>query len=225
MNTTGIRQSASFLPIWRAKQPATSERTPPPAAPPPPAGRSITQPARMRADDREFLPAAIEIYETPPSPVAMSFIWIICALVAAALAWSYFGWMDITAVASGKIQPSGRSKVVQPLEPGRVVTILVENGDRVSSGDMLLELDPTETAAEREAQRRDLEAAAAEAARRFAAIESARLRHVVPIEFPPGTSAGLRRREEGVMLAELNQLNASVNALTAQAAQSRATIS
>ena len=51
------------------------------------------------------------------------------------------------------MQPSGRSKVVQPLEPGRVEAILVENGARVEAGDVLLELDPTETAAEQNAQR------------------------------------------------------------------------
>src|SRR6266852_3163527 len=164
-------------PIRAAAVPVPSPAVPPPARP--------AAPVRPSAEDREFLPAAIEIIESPPSPVAVSFIWIICALFAAALAWSYFGWMDIYAVASGKIQPSGRSKVVQPLEPGRVVSILVENGSRVESGDVLLELDPTETAADREAQRQDLEAAGAEAARRRAAIEAARSdRRAIPIEFP-----------------------------------------
>jgi hemolysin D len=180
---------------------------------------------RERAEDREFLPAAIEIVETPPSPIVVSFIWVICALFAGALAWSYFGWMDIHAIASGKIQPSGRSKVVQPLEPGKVVTILVENGSRVEAGDVLLELDPTETAADREAQWRDLESAGAEAARRRAAIEAARFdRQAIPIRFPPSASMPLRRREEGVLLADLAQLTASLDSLKAQAAQSRAAI-
>ena len=44
-------------------------------------------------------------------------IWLICLFFAAALAWSYFGWLEIYAVAQGRIQPSGRSKVVQPLDP------------------------------------------------------------------------------------------------------------
>jgi hemolysin D len=248
MNTPVIRPSASFLPVWKAKHgepPGVSPAKPPgaaasasPAPPPgavvpalpakpPEAGTRAAAPSiRMRADDREFLPAALEIYETPPSPIAVSFIWVICAAFAAALAWAYFGWMDINAVASGKIQPSGRSKVVQPLEPGRVVSILVENGSAVAAGDVLLEFDPTETAADREAQRGDLEAAAAEAARRMAAIEAAQSeRRAIPIEFPPTASVALRRREEGVLLADLAQLTASLDALKAQAAQSRAAIS
>ena len=72
---------------------------------------------RMDRLDREFLPAALELLETPPSPVRVAMIWLICLFFAAALAWSYFGWLDIYAVAAGKIQPSGRSKVVQPLDP------------------------------------------------------------------------------------------------------------
>ena len=64
--------------------------------------------------DREFLPADLEILETPPSPVRMALILIICALVVAALAWSWLGRIDIVAVAQGKIQPTGRVKVIQP---------------------------------------------------------------------------------------------------------------
>src|SRR5256886_7322731 len=149
MNRPMSRQTASFLPVWRAKQ------GPPTAAAPDSAGASARPPstpyspirsARMRAEDREFLPAALEIYETPPSPIAVSFIWIICALFVAALAWSYFGWMDIHAIASGKTQPSGRSKVVQPLEPGRVAAVLVQNGSRVEAGATLVGVDPSGTA-------------------------------------------------------------------------------
>src|SRR6267142_4656452 len=95
--------------------------TVPPNAPPsapipaPPGARAVRRRA-LHAQDREFLPAAVEILETPPSVIAVSFIWLICAIFAAAVAWSYFGKLDIYAVASGKLQLAGRSKVVQPLD-------------------------------------------------------------------------------------------------------------
>jgi len=227
MNNQEFNQTASFLPVWK-KQAAFAVGTSAPAgaAPQLPPARSTSHFARTRAGDREFLPAALEIHETPPSPIAVSFIWIICALFAAALVWSYFGWMDITAIASGKIQPSGRSKVVQPFEPGRVAAVLVENGSRVEAGDTLVELDPTETAADQEAQLRDLESASAEAARREAAIEGAkRGQQEIPIRFPSGISKPIREREEGVLLADLAQLSANLESLKAQAAQTRAAIS
>src|SRR5215471_9996458 len=146
------------------------------------------KPLPLKTTDPEFLPAALEILVTPPSPVATSLLLVICGVFFCALAWSYFGWMDIHAVAPGKIQPSGRSKVVQPLEAGRVVAVRVENGSRVAAGDVLLELDPTESSADREEQAHDLEAANGEAARRKVAIAAAHGETLapLPIEFPAG---------------------------------------
>ena len=54
----------------------------------------------------------------------------ICAFVVAALAWSYFGRVDIIATAQGKIQPIGRTKVVEPLETGKVAASAWSNGAR-----------------------------------------------------------------------------------------------
>jgi hypothetical protein len=76
--------------------------------------------------DREFLLASMELVETPPSPILVAGLWMICAVVAVGLIWSYFGRLDIHAIAQGRIQPSGRSKVVQPLEPGKVAAIRVD---------------------------------------------------------------------------------------------------
>src|SRR5262249_6832266 len=144
--------------------------------------------------DREFLPAALELVETPASPIAIAFIWFICLGFAVALSWSYFGRLDIYAVAQGKIQPSGRSKVVQPLEPGKVVAVVVENGTRVRAGDVLLVLDATETSADREAQARELEATDAEVVRRVPATAIARSGMLVarPIPFHPQTGEVVR---------------------------------
>ena len=180
---------------------------------------------RMDRVDREFLPAALELLETPPSPVRVAMIWLICLFFAAALAWSYFGWLEIYAVAQGRIQPSGRSKVVQPLDPGRVVGIAVENGSRVQAGDLLVEFDSRETGAEREEQKRDLESALAEGARRRAAIAAARLgeREALRVIYPAGTSGDMAARENGVLAADLAQLSSNRASLLAQKAERLAT--
>src|SRR5947209_2035720 len=57
--------------------------------------------------DREFLAPALEILETPASPVHMAFIWVICLLVVIGLGLAYFGRIDIIATAQGKFQPTG----------------------------------------------------------------------------------------------------------------------
>jgi hemolysin D len=175
----------------------------------------------MDAVDLEFLPAALELLETPPSPIRVAAVWLICAAFATALAWSYIGWLDIHAIAHGRIQPSGRSKIVQPLEPGKVIAIAVENGSRVSAGDVLVELDPTETGADREALARELESTRAEAARRRVAVAAAGTNGLRPpaVAFPDDTSETIRRREEGVLAADLAQLASSRASLSAQHAE------
>ena len=183
--------------------------------------RLVPQPTQ----DREFLPAALEIIETPPSVISVSFIWLICAIFAAAIGWSYFGKLDIYATAQGKIQPVGRSKVVQSLDPGKIRTVLVENGTRVKEGDVLLDLDPTETTADQDKLTRDFESADAEATRRRMAIEAARLEKPSTrvIEFKRGTSELVRQREESALAADLAQLAASQETLNGQLAQQHAT--
>lgn len=91
----------------------------------------------------EFLPPAIEIEETPPSPLSKALIWVILLIVILAFLWSYLGHVDEVAVARGKVIPDGRVKVIQPLEIGVIRAIHVEEGQRVKEGQLLMELDPT----------------------------------------------------------------------------------
>jgi hemolysin D len=175
--------------------------------------------------DREFLPAALEIVETPPSPIAMSLVIAICSLFAGSVVWSYFGWLDIYAVAPGKVLPRGGSKVVQSLEAGRVVSIHAKNGGVVQRGDILIELDNVELASERDAQAHENEVASAEASRRRAVIASARYWDMRPIQIDFGANVGweVRRREENVLEADLSELKSKAESLAAQYAEKAAT--
>ncbi|MGS0740864.1 HlyD family type I secretion periplasmic adaptor subunit [Glaciimonas sp. GG7] len=105
-------------------------------------------PARRQRDEVEFLPAALEVLETPVSPIGRSVMWSLMTLFVIALIWSMIGKVDVVAVAQGKIVPNGKSKTIQPLEAGIVNAILVENGQHVVAGQPLIELDPTNAAAD-----------------------------------------------------------------------------
>ena len=83
--------------------------------------------------DREFLPAALALLEAPSTPHAMRLVYAICALLMVALLWSWFGHLDVYADAPGKVQPSGRTKTIQPLVTGKVIRI-VRQGRRPSQG-------------------------------------------------------------------------------------------
>jgi len=89
----------------------------------------------------EFLPAAIEIEQTPSSKAGRMIIWAIVLLFSIAVLWACFGKVDIVAVAQGKIIPSDYSKQIQPLEAGKIKAIHVKEGQRVKAGDPLITLE------------------------------------------------------------------------------------
>ena len=91
----------------------------------------------------EFLPAAEEIVETPAAPLGALVVWLVAFLLVVALAWSYFGRIDIVAVANGKISTEGSTKIIQPAISGVVTNINVHEGQRVKKGETLLALDKT----------------------------------------------------------------------------------
>ena len=192
------------------------------------------QAARQRASraDQEFLPAALEILERPPSPVATALMAGVGALVVIALAWAWFGRIDVVAVAQGKIQPTGRVKLIQPLETGKVVTLNAENGRHVKAGDVLVELDNSEAGADVTSSLAAVGSFRAEALRRraaIAAVEAGRLRPAPEIVW--ATGAGTieipplaRLREERILGGDLGQLEANIASLSAQKAQKKAEI-
>jgi hemolysin D len=117
------------------------------------------------ADENAFLPAALEIVETPASPVGRAVAATIGAIVCVALAWALIGNIDIVASAPGKIIPSDGTKIIQPYEMGIVRAIHVRDGQTVVAGQVLIELDPRINESERDHMQADLTAAQLEIAR------------------------------------------------------------
>src|ERR1700730_6590332 len=76
---------------------------------------------------RQFLPAALEILETPASPVGRAIGATLILFFVLAIAWAVFGHVDIIATSSGKIVPTGRIQNIQPLDTGIVSAIHVQD--------------------------------------------------------------------------------------------------
>jgi hemolysin D len=109
-----------------------------------------------RKDEREFLPAALEVLETPPSPTGRALAMTIGVFFVIAVAWSFLGKVDVIATAPGRLLPSGKIKVVQPLDPGVVKAIVTQDGDHVRAGQLLIALDSTSVGADRDRLAHDL---------------------------------------------------------------------
>jgi membrane fusion protein, hemolysin D len=186
-----------------------------------PAPDAATAAGGRRRYEMEFLPAALEIVETPPSPVGRAIALTIAGLFCIALAWAYFGFVDIVATASGKIVPTGRTKVVQPLEAGVVRAIHVHDGQTVKAGDVLIELDPTISDAELGHGRADLVAAQLEVAR-LRAIVSGDADPAARFAPPTDASPDLVATQRQLLVDQLAEQQAKLAALDGQAAQKTA---
>jgi hemolysin D len=105
----------------------------------------------------QFLPAALEVQETPPSPAGHWLLWLLVSLFTIGVLWAAFGEVDIVVTAPGRIVPSGQVKQVQAPQAGTIAAILVREGDRVEVGQPLVRLDPTYANADDQRIRRQLD--------------------------------------------------------------------
>lgn len=192
----------------------------------PEANGAAPQQAKRSSADREFLPAVLEILETPPSPIGTGLLLSICLLVSLALAWSWFGHFDIVATAVGRIQPTGRVKIVQPVETGQVTEVVVANGSKVKAGDPLIRLDAREAQSDVAAGSAMLAALTAEVQCRRAALEAVGSgTYAAPkIEWDSLIPVSIREREKLVLDADLARLSADLAALEAERVQKTANV-
>ena len=194
---------------------STSLRTVEPGAP------ALERPRARRREELAFLPAALEIVETPPSPVGRAIGFSLILMFTAALAWAWYGTIDIVATATGKIMPGGRTKVIQPFETGVVRAILVQDGQAVRAGEVLVELDPTANAADRDRLQSDLLAERLNIARLRAALAGGEdpLTDFMPPADAPATLVGIQRQ---LLVNQVGEHRAKVAALGRQQAQKEA---
>ena len=174
--------------------------------------------ARGAAHEREFLPAALEIVETPASPAGRAIGYAIVLFFTIAVAWACLGKVDVIATARGKIIPSNRTKVIQPFEIGTVRAIHVQEGQTVHAGDLLIELDPTANLAEVARLTGEMTAAELDAARLRAVLSNAP-DPVAAFAPPPAASPGQIAVQRQLLINQLAEQRAKLAGLDRQQAQ------
>jgi len=194
---------------------SASQAVPVPVTARPP-GPPPKKPKRS-AEELAFLPAALEIVETPPSPTGRAIGASLILLFVLALAWACLGEIDIVASAPGKIVPTGRTKVIQPLEIAVVRAIHVRDGQAVKAGEPLIELDPTINAAEASRLRSELLAAQVNVARLKAALAESDT-----FQAPPEAGQELVSTQRNLLVSQVGEYRAKLGALNRQAEQKEA---
>ena len=136
-----------------------------------------------------FLPAHLELAETPVHPAPRWTMRCIGALALLILGIGMVGQLDIVASAKGKLVPNARVKVIQPAITGVVQAIYVQDGQRVKAGELLMELDPSQAAADTEKAHSATTTASLAAARARSLLSSQMTGRQPIIERPDGANA------------------------------------
>lgn len=180
--------------------------------------------ASRREDTRDlaFLPGALSVVETPPSPTGRALGLIIIAFFTIALLWSILGRVDVLATAPGSLVPAGDVKTIQPLDSGVVRSIRVQDGDHVRAGQVLVELDPTEATADTDRLDRDLIQARLDVARLSALKTSIETGHEPVLARPAGLPPTAVEEAGAAMRAQADQQAAKVADLSQQISEKTA---
>ena len=168
-----------------------------------------------------FLPAALEIAETPPSPIGRAIAGTIAALFLVAFSWAALGQVDIVASAMGKIVPSGRVKLIQPYETGVVRAIHIRDGQKVEAGQILIELNPTMTVADEAHVKSDLIATQLDVARLQAALSDSDDPQA-SFHPPELASSDLIAMQRHFLAKQVDEFRAKLASLDSQRAQKEA---
>ncbi|HYC01806.1 MAG TPA: HlyD family type I secretion periplasmic adaptor subunit [Azospirillaceae bacterium] len=133
-------------------------------------GRSLAirrqaRPSEVSRTIDEFQSDASEIGTEPDPPLARATLYVMGALLLAALIWASFATLDRIVSARGKIVTVAPTVVVQPFETATIRSIDVKVGDTVPAGTALATLDPTFAAADADELTARLQGLEAEIAR------------------------------------------------------------
>lgn len=182
---------------------------------------------RRRVEDRrvfvetEFLPAALEVTTTPPSPVGRAILWTVILASFTALVWAFVSEVDTVAVAEGRLIPAGRLRTVEPADAGIVRLIAVKEGQRVRAGQVLIVLDPTVAEADAQSARTELSTASLTRARAAALLAYAAGRPAVVVA-PLGADQAAIAAERQLVAARVSEFGARRGALEQRLAGARA---
>lgn len=113
---------------------------------------------------RDISSVSADLVEVPLRQTKI-LVYAICSTLCLALTWSYFAETLEVATGIGAVVPEQHVQVIQSLEGGAIQKIVAHNGDHVTAGDVLVELDPTPSNASRD-----------EVSVQLAGLEVARLR-------------------------------------------------
>lgn len=92
---------------------------------------------KREKEEYEFLPDAIEIIESPVSPLGSFMVWVLFSLLMFLLLFSYLGKVDVVSTSRGIVEPTGNVRLIKAPVGGTLNELTIKNGNQVAKGDVL----------------------------------------------------------------------------------------
>lgn len=169
--------------------------------------------------EQQFLPAVLEITDTPPSPLGRLIMFTIIGVFCIALLLSLVCKVDIIAIAPGKIISSGHNKLIQPLKSGIVSDIFVRDGQSVKKGDPLVQIKFEDAQINRTRLEQELLFASMDVARLSALLTDKPLKAFRP---PEKASSELIAKNKVMLRNEAEKIKSQLDVIDEQIVQAGA---
>lgn len=108
-----------------------------------PADKKHTTNKNYSKTDLEFMNSLSNAMLSGSSSGLNTLLYLICLIIAAAIAWAYFAELDERTKGTGRTIPSKQIQVIQNLEGGIIKQIHVYEGQEVKKGQVLVTIDDT----------------------------------------------------------------------------------
>ena len=95
------------------------------------------------ADTNDWKSQVQEVTQSQKPIQARVILYVIVVLFICLIIWAGFAKVDEITRGEGKVIPSQQMQVIQSVDGGVVEEVLVQEGDRVKKGDLLIRIDPT----------------------------------------------------------------------------------
>lgn len=108
---------------------------------------------KFKIEDINNLSDSRQVLESKPNKFITIFIYILLALILIFLTWAWFSEKEVVAKVSGVVRPNSQVQTISNIVQGEVKNVKMKNGEKVSKGDILFEIDSDNL--EKEKQRID----------------------------------------------------------------------
>lgn len=171
---------------------------------------------KIDRQDLEFMPDTLSASLDNPPLSSHAILWVTALTLIVAIVWANFASIDEVAHAEGRVIPSSQIQIIQNLEGGILLEMLVKPGDTVKAGETLIRMDDTRFASSYNEGLLNSDAILARISRLNAEVNT---EPFVPPEIFRRESRELIINEASLYQSRQNELNSSLDILRQQRTQ------